>query len=192
MKCYRKLFGAKAGLGLAGMFLVFVLADAAFAAAPTVSFSNPAPSDIKDDGTSDPFERINIDDPDSNDTVTVSITFTGSHGSFPTGSDLSSPSAGIYNLSARAPSGAESFMQGLTYTPVSDRIPLDETEDTTFTVRVSDATGAVAQATVDLTVEPENDPPYITGSVTSPIDDDALASLFTGISLHDPDVVRSG
>jgi VCBS repeat-containing protein len=160
---------------------------------PVVSFGSN-PSGIDDTNTtSKPFASISITDPDTNDTVTVKISFPDSHGTLSSGTKTVSGDIATYSFSiAQSPSSAQTTISNLVYTPVPNRIPLGETETTTFTVIATDQSTQSDTNSVDLVVSPVNDRPRITGSVVTALGDNQTVKLFAAISITDPDVVRIG
>ena len=153
---------------------------------PSVSLGSNPP-DITDKQTSTPFAQATITDVDAGDTVTVRITFPANRGTFPTGGGLSNPSPGTYDLSARTPVSAQSFLRAMVFTPTENRIPIGGNEDTTFTATVTDGAVASDQDTLTLNVRPVNDPPALTGLILTPIDDNRAAALFAAVGITDID-----
>ncbi|MBL9139747.1 MAG: tandem-95 repeat protein, partial [Verrucomicrobiales bacterium] len=167
---------------------------------PTISFSNPNPSPIGDnDSTSTPFVRINVDDVDAGDELTATITYPSTMGSFPTSGGLSGV-PGNYTLTARSASAVQSFLRQLAFAPTANRIPLDEFEDMTFTVSVTDLGGPLPtvpvpqtrSATVVQRVNSINDAPTIVGIVTLSIPDNVRSLPFAELVVLEPDLIRVG
>ena len=158
-----------------------------WAANPSVSFTS-TPLPITDQQTSQPFSGIQISDPDSNDTVTVDITFPDIRGAFPTNSSFTKQAPGFYRLASQSPSNAQTAVRTLVFTPTANRIPLGTNEITTFTVMATDSTSGVGSNTVNLTVSPGNDPPNVSfGSSPASINDKQTSQPFSGIQISDPD-----
>jgi len=154
---------------------------------PAVSFNSPPPSDINDKATGRPFVRVNISDIDGDD-VTIRITFPDANGSFTTNLDLAKVGPGIYELSARPPAAAQTYLRALDFIPTENRIPIGSSEDTTFTVRATDGAGAFDEGNVTFTVTPVNDAPHFTGSLSPTIiNDNTSYQLLTGFAFTDVD-----
>ncbi len=160
---------------------------------PQVTFGSPAPSGITDKQTSEPFKKIDLADNDDGEQLSVTIKFPDGVGSFPVSTGFSKAVSGtnvIYTLTARSVADAKSYVKALVFTPVQNRIPLGETETTTFTVTATDQSNATGSATVSLAVSPVNDAPRIVGSLPASINDNAVASIFSAVTVEDDDKVR--
>ncbi|HOX01951.1 MAG TPA: Ig-like domain-containing protein [Candidatus Paceibacterota bacterium] len=163
---------------------------------PQVTFGSPAPSPITDKQTSEPLKKIDLADSDDGEQLSATVKFPDGVGSFPvsapgftkavSGSDV------IYTLTARSVADAKSYLKALVFTPVQNRIPLGETETTVFTVTATDQSSASGSATVSLAVSPVNDAPRIVGSLPTSVNDNAVASIFSAVTVEDDDKVRVG
>lgn len=150
----------------------------------------PSVSGITDKQTNFPFVAISITDVDSNDTVSVGVSFPDVRGSLATNVNfvktVSGPTA-TYTLSSSSPQSAETFLKTVVFTPTQNRILIGSTESTIFTAAVTDAAAATDSGTVSVTVTPVNDAPLFSGSVRSPINDNAATNLFPGFTITDVD-----
>ena len=162
---------------------------------PSVSFSDAVLPQITDKQTTRPLRDLGLVDVDAGDAVTVTIEFPDVRGAFPTSADLVKTLAGtnaIYTLGSRSAADARAFLTNLVYTPVENRIPVLETEATTFTVTATDLGGESDLNEVDVPVFSVNDAPRFSGSIVSPINDNQTSAIFANLTVTEVDVARIG
>ncbi|MCP5515631.1 MAG: tandem-95 repeat protein [Verrucomicrobiales bacterium] len=167
--------------------------------APSLSFSG-SNSLIQDNATSTPFSTASVSDVDAGETLTATITYPSEDGTLAKGP--SSPaltlsgSAGSYAVSSGSVSDLQSLLRKLVFDPTENRLPVsppgDTKDTTTFSVAITDRGGLPANATRSQEVESHNDAPLISGSPTSPVNDNWNATVFSPLTVRDPDFVKEG
>jgi len=109
-----------------------------------------------------PFPTIIVSDVDVGDTVTVQVQFDAANGAFTAQSlaqsGFTATAPGIYTLHGTA-AEAQAALRHLVFRPAENRVAVDATETTTFTVVVTDAASASASTTGTVVSRSVNDAP---------------------------------
>ncbi len=139
-----------------------------------------------------PFSSVTIADADGQN-VTVTVTLdTQAKGSFTsaslTASGFTDNGNGSYSLASTSASAAQAAVRALVFSPTLNRVALNSTETTTFTIAVSDGTATTTDNTTTVVSKNVNDSPTIGGAgAGQTVNDTATISPFSGITLADAD-----
>ncbi|HMC64933.1 MAG TPA: hypothetical protein VKI65_08325, partial [Gemmataceae bacterium] len=128
----------KPGWWLSGLALCGCLWTLPATAAPVISGSHT--QNITDKQNILPFDNLSIATFPAA-AVTVTITFPAAQGALTPLQPFFSQSADTYTLSSTNASGATAFLKTLTFTPMENRVPVGDTETTTFTIIADDGAG---------------------------------------------------
>ena len=166
---------------------------------PSLSFSG-SNTLIYDNATSTPLSTASVSDVDADERLTATITYPSEDGSLSKGSGSPaltlSGSPGSYSVSSGSVSDMQSLLRKLVFNPTDNRLPVfpsSATKDTTtFSVTVRDLGNLAAAAARTQEVESYNDTPVISGSPTSPVNDNANATVFSPLTVRDPDLIKVG
>jgi hypothetical protein len=155
--------------------------------APTIS--GTVAGQTTDDKTPiDPFAAVIVADPDG-DTLTVTVTLDDPNKGVLAnlGGFIQAP-PGTYTFSG-PPANATTALQGLTFDPAENRVPVGETETTTFTLSADDGQAAPAtDNTTTVIVTSINDVPTATDDTYSTDEDTLLSEPAPGLLHNDTDL----
>ncbi|MEJ2303387.1 MAG: Ig-like domain-containing protein [Anaerolineales bacterium] len=154
--------------------------------APTIS--GTLAGQTTDDKTPiDPFTAVTVADPDG-DTLTVTVTLDDANKGVLTnlGGFVQGP-PGTYTFTG-SPANATIALQGLTFDPAENRVPVGQTETTTFTILADDGQAAPAtDNTTTVIVTSINDAPTAQDDTFSTDEDTLLTELAPGLLDNDTD-----
>ncbi len=142
---------------------------------PTVTDTTPGTT-IFDKDTATPFSNVKIEDPDPGTLLDVTISLFTANGA-PAGTNgvlqnldgFSQTGTNIYKLLNRSPADAQAAVRALVFRPRENFWPVGTNELTRFQIFVEDAPPNSEATNADTTVTAVswNDPPTITGTVTT-------------------------
>ncbi len=141
-----------------------------------------------DKNSLDPFMNVTIEDFDGNELTVVVVLDDAAKGVLTNlGSFVEGP-AGTYTFIG-SPAAATAAIRALTFDPTENRVPVGDTETTTFTISAEDGVSAPASDNnTTVIVTSVNDPPSISGTVSGQtIDDKATLDPFASVTLADLD-----
>jgi hypothetical protein len=150
-----------------------------------------ANQNVTDNDTLTPFGAVTVGDVDSSIlSVEVQIDNTA-RGTFTSGSVTTSgfinEGSGRYTFFG-SPSEVTTGLRALVYNPTDNRVPVNFSETTRFTLTVDDATDIVTDSTTTVRSISANDAPSVGSFTTSTtINDTATTSPFSSITVTDPD-----
>ncbi|MCK5429436.1 MAG: hypothetical protein KAI94_08190, partial [Anaerolineales bacterium] len=131
---------------------------------------------------------VTISDPDSvTITTTVSLDDPAKGTLTNLGGFEESPT-GTYTF-VGTPAATTTAIRGLTFDPTENRVPVGQTETTTFTIAADDGIAApVSDNTTTVIATSVNEPPSISGTQAGQmVDDNATIEPFTTVTIGDPD-----
>lgn len=143
---------------------------------------------IDDDETVQPFSNVTLTDPDTSTPVTVTVVISAaSEGTFTNLGGFSLLSAGNYRFVGSA-ANATAALRGLVFVPTKNRLAPGSTDNTQLTVTLAEDDHSTSDS-VTIRVTSVNDTPSIGLPGTHPtMGDDETRSIFSGVSLSDPDL----
>jgi hypothetical protein len=163
---------------------VSVTIDVAAANNPP-SFTNTSSTTVNDNVDATPFSNITLTDDSSSLTLTVTPDSLAK-GVFTSASLTTSGftySNDVYTLSSKTPDQAQTALKALVYNPTDNRVPVDQTETTTFTVTLDDGKNVVTNTATTVTATSVNVAPTLSvGSSLTAIEDTSYTftqSIFT-------------
>ena len=164
--------------------------------APTLSGASAGQA-VNDNATVSPFSAFSISDVDPSQNVTVTVSLdTAGKGVFTsaslTSSGFASAGGGMYTFTGSA-SAATNAIRALVYDPTNNRVAVNSTETSTFTVDVDDTVAAVVtDATTTVISTSINDAPVISGTLSGQaVNDNATITPFASVTVTDADTGAS-
>ena len=129
--------------------------------APVLAGTFTTAGTVNDNATITPFGSVTVSDADdSTGNFSVTITYTAANGILSSAGGGLSGSAGSYTLTSSTPSGLQTLLQGLVFTPTNNQVAPGSTVQTTFTLTASDgATDSSANSSTVVTATSINDAP---------------------------------
>ncbi len=160
--------------------------------APTISGASAGQA-VNDNATISPFSGITIADADASQSVLVTINLdTAAKGVFTsaslTASGFVDAGGGAYTFSGTA-AQATTAIRALVFNPTDNRVAVNSTETTTFTISVDDAIAAAATNSTTTAVSTSiNDDATFTGaSAGQAVADNSTVSPFSAFTISDVD-----
>lgn len=153
------------------------------------------PVAVNDTATISPFTGATIADPDTGQTITVTVSLDDAAKGTLAGGGFAHQGNGVYTFSAASAPVAQAALRALVFTPAANRVAPGLTETTTFSVTVSDGT-AQASGSAQVVATGINDAPTLTNGATVALTgtDENTASgatlvsaILTGAGYADPD-----
>ena len=129
--------------------------------APVLAGTFTTAGTVNDNATITPFGSVTVSDADdSTGNFSVTITYTAANGILSSAGGGLSGSAGSYTLTSSTPSGLQTLLQGLVFTPTNNQVAPGSTVQTTFTLTASDgASDSSANSSTVVTATSINDAP---------------------------------
>jgi VCBS repeat-containing protein len=138
--------------------------------------------------TSTPFTGVIISDPDTDDSLTVTITINpAANGSFAAATGVTNHGNGSYTTTGSA-SQLQARVRALVFVPTENRITPGTSDNTSLTVSVSDGIASPVSASRTVSITSVNDTPVVTTGATRNMADNESQTIFSNVSLSDPDV----
>ncbi len=160
--------------------------------APTV-LGAVAGQTVNDNATGLPFAGVTIEDADTAQSLSVSVTLdSNAKGAFTpaslTASGFVAAGGGVYTFTGTA-AAATTAIRALVFAPTANRVSVGSTETTTFTIGINDgASGVASNATTTVVSTSVNDAPTVTGAIAGQaVNDNATVAPFTTVVFGDVD-----
>lgn len=158
--------------------------------APTITGVASSILNVNDnDSSQTPFTGAVISDPDTGETVTVTVTINAAaEGTFTNLDGFTSNGSGSYTYTG-SPADSTSKLAGLKFVPTPNRIAVGISDNTLLSVSVSDGTAAPVTDSRTVSVTSVNDAPALLPLTVGPFNASAGATvnLFPSITVTDAD-----
>lgn len=140
-----------------------------------------------EDTTNAAFTGAVISDPDTGETVTVTVTINASNeGTLTNLNGFTDNGGGSYSFTGTT-ADATTKLVGLNFVPTRNRIAPGTSDNTLLTVSVDDGTATPVSATRTVSVTSVNDVPVVTAGANRSMNDNVSLTIFSGVSFTDPD-----